>query len=312
MTFPAPAITLRQMRYLLALEEMRHFRHAAEACGISQPSLSVQIKALETSLGLDLVERGNNQVQLTVAGREVSRRARDILAATHDLMDLSVMMKSGLGGTVKLGTSMTIGPYLMPYVIDDLNTAHPDLKLYIREAPPSSLLRELNDGVHDLIITQLPAPGASLVVDRLFREPLMVTMPARHPLAEKAEIEPGDLAGKTLLSLSPNYALHDQVLAVCLETGATLARDYEGTSLDALRQMVAMDMGLTLLPSLYIKSEITGKASDVVVRPLTGRRLLRSVGLVWRRSAGASQGYERLAGLIRQTAARITDLVIGG
>ncbi|MEM1342343.1 MAG: hydrogen peroxide-inducible genes activator, partial [Pseudomonadota bacterium] len=288
MTFPAPPITLRQMRYLLALEEMRHFRHAAEACGISQPSLSVQIKALETSLGLELVERGANQVQLTVAGREVSRRARDILAATHDLMDLSVMMKSGLGGTVKLGTSMTIGPYLMPYVIDDLNTAHPDLKLYIREAPPRALLRELNDGVHDLIITQLPAPGASLVVDRLFREPLMVTMPARHPLAEKAEIEPSDLAGKTLLSLSPNYALHDQVLTVCLETGATLARDYEGTSLDALRQMVAMDMGLTLLPSLYIKSEITGKASDVVVRPLAGRRLLRSVGLVWRRSAGAS------------------------
>lgn len=312
MAFPASAVTLRQLRYLVALEDMRHFRHAAETCGISQPSLSVQIKALEKSLDLDLVERGGGQVQLTVAGREVSRRARDILSATQGLMDLSVMMKSGLGGTIKLGTSMTLGPYLMPHVIDDLHRVHPDLKLYIREAPPRDLLRELNDGVHDLILTQLPAPGAGLSVDRLFREPLLLTMPAQHDLARHAEVPPQDLAGRTVLSLSPSYALHDQIAALCVEYGAALARDYEGTSLDALRQMVSMDMGLTLLPSLYVASEINGRAGDVVVRPLAGRKLLRSVGLVWRRSAGATEGYQRLAGLIRQTAGRLGDLVIGG
>ena len=208
MAFPASSVTLRQLRYLVALEDMRHFRHAAEACGISQPSLSVQIKSLEKSLGLELVARGGGQVQLSVAGREVSRRAREILSATQGLMDLSVMMRSGLGGTLKLGTSMTLGPYLMPHVIDHLHRLHPDLKLYIREAPPRELLRDLNDGVHDLILTQLPAPGAGLTVDRLFREPLLVTMPSKHRRAEQPEINPEALAGETVLALSPNYALH--------------------------------------------------------------------------------------------------------
>lgn len=312
MSISVPPLTLRQMRYLIALEETQHFREAAESCGISQPSLSVQIKTLEEALGLVLVERGRGPVRLTLAGREVSRRARDILDATQGILDLSVTLKSGLGGTIRLGTSATLGPYLMPHVVGQLHRSHPDLRLYIREAAPRELLRELGDGLHDLILTQLPVSGSALTVARLFREPLAVAMPSDHPLAEREMLDNADLADQTLLSLSPAYTLHDQISALCVETGAVLSRDYEGTSLDALRQMVAMNMGLTFLPTLYVESEIAGRARDVTVRPFRGRRFSRSIGLVWRSSTGAASAYERLASVIRDTARQFPQLVIEG
>ncbi len=310
MPISVPPITLRQMRYLLALEETHHFREAAESCGISQPSLSVQIKTLEDALGVVLVERGRGPVRLTLAGREVARRAREILDATQGILDLSVTLKSGLGGTVRLGTSATLGPYLMPHVVGDLRRSHPDLRLYIREAAPRDLMRELNDGVHDLILTQLPVSGSTLSVARIFREPLAVALPTGHPLTAKASLDNEDLANQTILSLSPAYTLHDQISAVCMETGANLSREYEGTSLDALRQMVAMNMGLTFLPALYVESEIQGRARDVEVRPFRGRRFSRSIGLVWRSASGAGPVHERLAAAIRATAGRFPQLVI--
>jgi len=312
MPVSVPPVTLRQMRYLIALEETHHFREAAESCGISQPSLSVQIKTLEDALGLTLVERGRGPVRLTLAGREVARRARDILDATQGIIDLSTTLKSGLGGTVRLGTSATLGPYLMPHVVGELHRSHPELRLYIREAAPRDLLRELSDGVHDLILTQLPVSSSAMTVTRLFREPLSVAMPADHPLAAKDALDGPDLANETILSLSPAYTLYDQISALCVEIGATLSRDYEGTSLDALRQMVAMDMGLTFLPALYVESEISGRAQDVVVRPFRGRRFNRSIGLVWRTSSGAGAAYERLAQIVRDTSSRFPPLIIEG
>ncbi len=304
--------TLRQLRYLTALEDTRHFREAAEACGISQPSLSVQIKTLEEALDLVLVERGRGPVRLTQAGREVARRAREILDAGQGIIDLSATLQSGLGGTLRMGTSTTLGPYLMPHVVGELHRNHPDLRLYIREAAPSVLVRELNEGVHDLILTQLPVAGARLTSARLFREPLGVAMPADHALVSASSIAGPELSGYTILSLSPSYALHDQIAALCVETGAFLSRDYEGTSLDALRQMVALDMGLTFLPALYVRSEIEGRAKDVVVRPFRGRRFARSIGLVWRASSGAAPSFERLATAIRNVARRFPELVLEG
>ena len=265
--------TLRQLRYLAALEDTRHFREAAEACGISQPSLSVQIKSLETAMGLTLVERGRGPVQLTQAGREVARRGREMLAAGQGILDLSATLQSGIGGTLRLGTSTTLGPYLMPHVVGDLRRSHPDLRLYIRENAPRVLLQELNDGTHDLILTQLPVPGARLTSSRLFREPFGVAMPVEHALASHENIEGPELEGATILSLSPAYAMHDQISEICREIGAQMSRDYEGTSMDALRQMVALDMGLTFLPALYVRSEILGRAQDVVVRPFRGKEV---------------------------------------
>jgi LysR family hydrogen peroxide-inducible transcriptional activator len=198
----------------------------------------------------------------------------------------------------------------MPHVVGDLRASHPDLRLYIREGAPRDLLRDLHDGVHDLILTQLPVSGATLSHARLFREPLAVAMPAGHPLSARETIENEDLADKTILSLSPAYSLYDMISAVCIETGAHVSREYEGTSLDALRQMVAMNMGLTFLPALYVESEIQGRAQDVVIRPFRRRRFARSIGLVWRSASGAGPAYERLAAAIRATARRFPQLVM--
>jgi LysR family hydrogen peroxide-inducible transcriptional activator len=308
-----PPFTLRQLRYLVALEDTRHFREAAESCGISQPSLSVQIKTLEEALDQTLVERGRGPVRLTLAGREVARRGREMLEEAQGILDLAVTLKSGLAGTIRMGTSATLGPYLMPHVVGDLHRSHPDLRLYIREAAPRDLMRQLNDGAHDIILTQLPVTGAALQVARLFREPLAVAMSTGHPLSDKPNLDNEDLADETILSLSPAYTLHDQISALCNETGAQLSRDYEGTSLDALRQMVAMGMGLTFLPALYVRSEIDARPTgDVVTRPFRGRRFSRSVGLVWRKNSGAVPAYERLASTIRDTARRFNELVVEG
>ncbi len=296
--------TLRQLRYFAALAETRHFRRAAEAMGVSQPSLSLQIANLEAQLGTTLVERGRGPVTLTPAGREILVLARRALDSAQEVVDAAAALRGGLSGTIRLGVSPSLGPYFLPRIVGHLHRAFPDLKLYIRERTPRLLRDELLDGTHDMILSQLPLPGGDLAVRRLFSEALLLVAPPDHPLAGKASVTPGDLAGLEVLSLGPDFVLHDQIAAICADHGAALLRDYEGTSLDALRQMVAMGMGVAFMPQLYVTSEIDPRESAVVARPMARGQFTRSVGLVWRRGAGARPTYDRIAaeltGIARQ------------
>lgn len=291
-------LTLKQLRYLVALDDAKHFRIAAEACNISQPSLSAQIQNLEEVLGVQLVERDRSGVNLSPVGREVSVRARHVLDELQGMVDFTAGAQHGLVGTIRLGAKTTLGPYLLPHVVAKLHRQHPELSLYVREAPPQHLVQELTRGLHDVILAQLPIVGSELVTCRLFREPLYLALAVDHPLANKEEIETSDLEGLQVLSLSPHYHLHDQINVLCKEFGATRLRDYEGTSLDALRQMVGMGMGVTFLPALYAYSEISSN-SEIVVKKLSGRAVTRSVGLIWRKSAGRAPAYNQLAEIIR-------------
>ncbi|SIT79223.1 transcriptional regulator, LysR family [Yoonia rosea] len=293
--------SMLQMRYLLALSETRHFRKAAETMGISQPSLSLQIGNLEELLGLHLVERGRGPVTLTPEGREVVARASRILHEVRGIMDLTTAFQTGLTGTIRLGTTPTIGPYLMPFVVERLHAKYPDLRLYIREVAPRDLRGELLAGSLDVILTQLPEGGADLTTQRLFREPLLLAMPDDHALAAKSEVTEADLLDLNVLSLGPDYAMHAQIAALCQQHGGVIARDYEGTSLDAIRQMVGMGMGVALLPRLYAWSEIDSRSSNVTVRPFRRSSVTRSIGLVWRRGANAAM-FERLSDVIRSAA----------
>ena len=293
--------SLRQLRYLVALSETRHFRKAAEAIGISQPSLSLQIGNLEELLGIQLVERGRGPVTLTPEGREVVTRAARVVDEVHAIVDLTTALKSGMAGTIKLGTTPTIGPYLMPFVVAQLHARYPDLRLYIREVAPRDLRGELLAGSLDVILTQLPEGGADLTTRRLFREPLLLAMADDHPLAAKAELTETDLTDLNVLSIGPDYALHAQIAAICHQYGAVIARDYEGTSLDAIRQMVGMGMGVAFLPRLYARSEIDSRSSNVVVRPFRRSTVMRSIGVVWR-SAASSVMYDRLSDVISEAA----------
>ncbi|WP_424927995.1 LysR substrate-binding domain-containing protein [Amaricoccus tamworthensis] len=291
--------SLKQLRYFVALADTGHFGRAARQLGIAQPSLSVQISNLEELLNLRLYERGRGPFRLTPAGREVRERAGEIVAQVQDLVDVSVSLQAGASGTIRLGTTPTIGPYLLPQVVGALHQAHPELKLYVRETTPRDLLAELELGEHDVILTQLPVSGHDLVVDRLYREPLALAVPVDHPLAGKQGIVDADIEGLVMLSLGPAYVLHDQISALCGEVGAGLQRDYEGTSLDALRQMVGMAMGATFLPLLYVASEVEGRDTTIAVRPFRQGRFTRSVGLVRRRSSGKNAGINHLRTILR-------------
>ncbi|MEM9880691.1 MAG: LysR substrate-binding domain-containing protein, partial [Pseudomonadota bacterium] len=249
-------LTLKQLRYLVAVDDLKHFRKAAEACHVSQPSLSVQIQNVEDVLRVQLVERGRSGVAFTPIGREVVDRARRVLDEVQGLFDFASSSQRGLAGTIRLGAKPTLGPYLMPYVVQKLHKSYPELNLYVREASPKELEQELRRGMHDVILAQLPVYGSSLVTHRLFREPLYVGVAADHPLAKCDEIDPEDLGGADVLSLNPQYHLHEQISQLCHDFNARLLRDYEGTSLDAIRQMVGMGMGITFLPALYVHSEI--------------------------------------------------------
>ncbi|SFS09407.1 hydrogen peroxide-inducible genes activator [Yoonia litorea] len=293
--------SLRQLRYLVALSEARHFRKAAEAMGISQPSLSLQISNLEEMLGAQLVERGRGPVTLTPEGREVLVRAARVVDEVRGIMDLTAALKTGMAGTIRLGTTPTIGPYLMPFVVARLHARYPDLRLYIREVAPRDLRGALLAGSLDVILTQLPEGGADLVTRRLFREPLLLAMPDDHPLADRDEVTEADLKDLNVLSIGPDYALHAQIAAICHEHGAVIARDYEGTSLDAIRQMVGMGMGVAFLPRLYARSEIDGRESNVLVKPFKRSTVMRSIGVVWRSAAGATM-YEKLWEVAREAA----------
>lgn len=306
----ADAITLKQLRYFIALHEAKHYRRAAEVCGISQPSLSAQIQNIEEALGVHLVERSRSGVALTPIGREVIARARRVLDEVQSLTDFTAGAQRGLVGTIRLGVKPTLGPYLLPHVVKQLHRLHPDLSLYVRESAPRELEHELSRGKHDIILAQLPVSSAELVTDRLFREPLYLAIASDHKLAKEDALTPSMLKGLEVLSLTPQFHLHDQINDLCSQFGATLLRDYEGTSLDALRLMVGMGMGAAFLPALYVSSEIPARG-EVVVKKLKGKAITRSVGLVWRKSAGRADAYRQISDVVREVIGRkFKDLII--
>jgi LysR family hydrogen peroxide-inducible transcriptional activator len=298
----AQDVTLRQLRCFLALTETGHYRKAAERVGVSQPSLSQQIQRLEEALGLELVERGARGAILTPAGREVMSHARHILDEADALGGLARASREGEGGTIRLGASPTLGPYFLPYVVRQLRRDHPGLKLIIRDAAPRVLHEELVEGRHDLLLAQLPVRSGDITVMRLFREPLKLAVAQDHPLAGRGAVTDADLAGLDILALPASYPLHGQIAALCEDLGAHLRQDYEGTSLDTLRQMTALDMGASFLPALYAQSEVRPETGDVALLSFRKDRFTRSVGLAWRRRSAHGAMIERIAGVIRAVA----------
>jgi LysR family hydrogen peroxide-inducible transcriptional activator len=295
---PVNNISLRQLRYVVALAEVSHFRRAAELCGVSQPSLSAQIQGIETELELQLFERSRSGVTLTPIGREVVERARRVLEEVGGIADLASSIQSGLVGTIRLGVKPTLGPYLLPHIVTSLHSENPELKLYVREGAPRDLEFELAQGHHDVILAHLPVQSADLVTKRLFREPLYLALPADHPLGAQETVTSEQLEGLHVLSLDPQYHLHEQITTLCKTFRAKLQRDYQGTSLDALRTMVGMGMGVTFVPALYAISEI-GANSDVIVRPIARQNIYRSIGMVWRKTAGRASAYVEIAEIIK-------------
>lgn len=285
---------IRQLEYLVAVADTLNFRSAAERTGSTQPTVSEQLKSLEERLGAVLVERGRSRVLLTPIGKQVVEIARRILLDSKEIMQIATSGGKELAGVMRLGLPPTIGPYLLPLVLPRLRHAFPDLKLYVREELPDALPRALETGALDVVITLLPIKSADLVSHSLFREPLFLVVGADHPLAARTSVARQDLAGQDVLALARGQQLHEVVHALCQECGARLRYDFEGTSLDTLREMVVMGLGVTFLPGLYVRREIFTDP-NVKVLALQGRALNRHVGIVWRKSSALQASYANLA-----------------
>ena len=298
-------LSLRQIACFVALAEARSFRRAADQLGMSQPSLSAQIRNLEAALGLVLVERRATGAGLTPLGREALVHAKAALQAAEALGDFAAGARQSQSGRIRLGVSSTIGPYLLPTVVARLHRSHPELRLYIRESAPETLARELQEGQHDAILVQLPLRGETLCIETLFRERLLVLLAADHPLAAGTAVPAEALAGQEVLTLDTRYGLSQQAADLAQTFGARLSGEYQGGSLDALRLMVGMGAGLAFAPELYVRSEVR-PGGDVVARPLKGRAVYRLVGLAWRRSVQDRAALELLGAAAREAYAELT------
>ena len=296
--------SMKQMVYLAAVADEAHFKKAAERCGIGQPALSAQIQALEEKLGARLFERDRSGVFLTPAGREAVQRARSIIIAAQELVDSVESLTGRMNGTIFLGVKPTVGPYLMPQIVGRLHKQYPDLKLAIQEGTVPELNDLLASGKVDLIITELPLQLSDFVVTPLYREPLELALARDHSFSKLDIVKPAQLKNETILTIDPKFRLHDQVQRFCEQYGATMQSDYVGTSLDVLRQMVGMGMGITFLPALYIHSEVS-KSSEVIIRKLASKTLYRQIGLAWRKGAGQVKLYQSIADTMRDVVQKL-------
>lgn len=298
--------TLRQLEYLVALADLRHFGRAAQASHVSQPSLSQQLRALEQRLGTVLVERNQNGVELTPIGREIAARARGVLVAVEDIRQLARQAQEGNAGTIRFGVTPTLGPYLMSNVISALHRSHPNLRLYIREGIPDEQARELARGQLDMLLGPLPILGDEIDIEPLFRERLRLVAAPDHPIARRQSVSKSDLKGAQILSLHSSHHLHHQVAGFCMDLGMELLRDYDGTSLDSLRQMAATGLALTILPDLYIRSEVGGSAGVKVIE-VEDWQPTRSIAAAWRRGAAYSDVYGMITECVRSEVSAIMD-----
>ncbi|MBB1486920.1 DNA-binding transcriptional regulator OxyR [Oceanospirillum sediminis] len=243
-------VKLRDLEYLDAIDRYRHFGKAAEACFVSQPTLSGQIMKLEEQLSLQLVERHRRNVMLTPAGEQLVLKAREVLGAARVFEDTARELLDPLSGDLHVGMIPTLAPYLLPHIMGALHQKLPDIRFYLHEKQTRILMQELNEGSLDVLI--LPWLDDMKGVERydLFAEPLDVTVADNHPLAQKEAVTFDDLNNQPILTLEDGHCLRDQALGYCFTAGAREDHRFQATSLETLRYMVASGSGMTLLPRL--------------------------------------------------------------
>ncbi len=287
------SISLKQLRYYLIAAKHDSLRQAARELKISQPSLSAQLQKLEEALGVDLFERSRGGVNLTPLGRELLKQAQQAVNAAEVIIDAANFATKGPSGTFRLGASHTLGPYALPWILPEIHKKYRGVKFFVREEVPDQLAEGLYTGRYDLIFTTLPLRDEGITVMPLFREPLYLVMSRDHPLAKNKTIHGDELAGMDILALEEHHLLYRQVEDLCKQFKAQILRDYEGTSLDSIRQMVYMEMGIAFMPALYIRSEIMDR-DELKVMPIADESITRMHALAWRDTSPLRTFYREL------------------
>jgi LysR family hydrogen peroxide-inducible transcriptional activator len=295
-------VTLTELKYVVAVARERHFGRAAEACFVSQPTLSVAIKKLEDELGVPIFERGNNEVSVTAIGARIVEGALGVLQQTSTIREIARLGKDPLDGPVRLGVIYTIAPYLLPQLVPQLIEAVPQMPLLLHENYTHKLVEQLRQGELDAAIVALPLPEAGLMVQPLYDEPFIVAMPRKHAWANRSAIASAELKAQTMLLLGTGHCFRDQVLEVCPDLsrlsssqgsgGDAIQRTFEGSSLETIRHMVASGLGITVLPS----TSLSVNGSDPLLSyvpfepPVPDRRVV----IAWRKSYTRPQAIEEL------------------
>jgi LysR family hydrogen peroxide-inducible transcriptional activator len=299
-------MNLRDLRYLVALAEHRHFGRAAEASFVSQPTLSTQIKKLEDELGVALVERTPRKVLLTEVGREIAQRARDVLNEVDQIRAIARRTLDPESGTVRLGIFPTLGPYLLPHVVPRVRERFPRLELLLVEEKTEVLLRQLREGRLDAAVLALPIHDDQLHAEFLFEEPFLLAVPEQHELAQRKVLRLDEIADQNLLLLEEGHCLRDQALEVCHLAGASEKSGFRATSLETLRQMVAANVGVTLLPALAVKPPVA-RSENIHLLQFRGNTPSRRIAMFWRKSSALGPFLKKLAATFRELPRGLLD-----
>lgn len=298
-------ITLKQLRYLVAVADERHFGRAAAACNISQPSLSAQIQTLEEVLGVKAFERTKRRVMPTPTGEALVVQARRVLAEAEAFVARARTSAQPLTGPFRLGAIPTLAPYLLPRVMPALRAAFPKLRLYLREDLTDRLLERLDRGMLDAVLIAMPGGRPELLERPLYDEPFLLATPPDHALAGREPVRKSDLTGQHLLLLEDGHCLRDQALEVCSLAGGTEEDRFGASSLETLREMVAGNIGITLIPELFAASH--GSDRSIALMRFADPPPSRRIGLVWRRSSARSTDIAMLGDFL---AAHLPDGVL--
>ncbi|MEM9533843.1 MAG: DNA-binding transcriptional regulator OxyR [Pseudomonadota bacterium] len=299
-------MNIRDLQYLVALADLRHFGHAAEACFVSQPTLSTQIKKLEDELGAQLIERAPRKVMLTEVGQRVVERARLVLRDVEQIREVVRRSADPEAGVLRLGLFPTLGPYLLPHVVPQIHERYPDLELLLVEEKTEHLLSQLRDGRLDAAILALPVEGDQLTSVPLFEEPFVLAVPEGHELDADGSLDVEALRRHTVLLLDEGHCLRDQALEVCKLAAANEKPGFRATSLETLRQMVAASVGVTLLPVLAVKPPVAITES-IRLRPFESPAPRRQLALFWRSSSALGPFIEDFSELFRNLPEALLD-----
>jgi LysR family transcriptional regulator, hydrogen peroxide-inducible genes activator len=297
--------TLRQLRYFDALARHGHFGRAAEACSISQPALSVQIKELEDTLGAELFERAARQLRLSAFGEEFLLRVRDILRSVDELGDLARAHRSQLVGRLRIGVIPTVAPYLLPAMISSLTRANADLDIHVRETVTPKLIQELADGRLDTAIVALPVSEPSMEEIPLFDESFVLV----RPLEDEAKPVPSkdNLREMRLLLLEEGHCFREQALSFC-DMGSVRPREIlDGSSLTTLVQMVGAGIGVTLIPEIAMSVET--RSAAVSVARFQEPQPSRTIGMIWRKTSPIARQLTEVADVVREAASQLRAAV---
>lgn len=288
--------TLKHFRYFEALARIGHFGRAAEACAISQPALSIQIKELEGMLGAPLVERTSRQVRLTTLGEQFLARARKVLTDVEELNELARLSDGPLKGTLRMGVIPTVGPYLLPAIIQAISKRYPELDLLPRESVTKTLIEDLLHSRLDFVVAALPISEPALQEFALFDEDFVLVR-ARSE-ADKPVPSPSMLQEMKLLLLEEGHCFRDQALSFCEMRSTAPSLRMEGSSLSTLVQMVNLGLGITLIPEMAIPLETNG--ADVSISHFSRKTPKRTIGMIWRKTNPLSNQLMELGAIVRQ------------